>query len=323
MPIPRILITVAAAVFVILISGLAYSQEYPGKPVRMLTTEAGGTADFLARLLAQGLSANLGQQVIVENQGGGGGISGGLTVAKAQPDGHTLLFYGSSIWLLPFLRKDVPWDPLKDFSPITMTNRTPLVLVVHASVPVKSTRELISLAKARPGALDYASGSVGSIPHLAAELLKSMAGINIVQINYRGAGPSLNALIRGEVQVLFSNMGSVEPHVKSGRLRALAVTSAKPTALAPGLPAIADTGVPGYEVESAQALFAPARTPAPIIDRLNQETIRVLNRADVKEKLFSAGVEAVGSSPEQFAAKMRSDMSKWGKVIKDAGIHAD
>ena len=190
------------AVLAIVSSDSALSQDYPSKSVRMLTTEAGGTADFLARLLAQGLSVSLGQQVIVENQGGGGGISGGLTVAKAQPDGHTLLFYGSSIWLLPFLRKEVPWDPVKDFAPITMTNRTPMVLVVHASVPADSVRSLVALAKSRPGALDYASGSVGAIPHLAAELFKNMAAVNIQQINYRGAGPSMIALIRGEVQVL-------------------------------------------------------------------------------------------------------------------------
>ncbi len=297
-------------------------QDYPSKPVRIVASEAGGAGDFAARLIAQGLTYSLGQQVIIENRGGSGVIPAEV-VAKSAPDGYTLLFFASSLWLLPFIQDNVPYDPVRDFSPITLAIRSPNLIVVHPSLPVKSVKELIALAKAKPGELNYASGLTGSSSHLAAELFSSMAGVNIVRIPYKGIGPALTALIGGQVQLSFANASAVTPHIKSGKLRALAVTSPQPSVLFPGLPTVAASGLPGYESASIFGMFAPAKTPATLINRLNQETVRVLNRADMKERFFNVGVETVGSSPEDFAATMKSEMTRMGKVIKHAGIRAE
>jgi tripartite-type tricarboxylate transporter receptor subunit TctC len=296
-------------------------QAYPNKPVRIVATEPGGNGDFIARLIAQGISGVLGQPVIVENRAG---MIGGETVAKAPPDGYTLICNGGGLWLAPFVRDKVPYDPVRDFSPITLTHRAPVLIVVHPSLPVKSIKELIALAKASPGVLDFSVGSIGSSPHLAAELFKSMANIDMVRIPYKGGGAAaIIALISGEVHLSFASAASVAPHVKSGRLRALAVTSAEPSALAPGLPTVAASGLPGYELEVTTGLFAPAKTPEVIINRLNQEIVRFLNTAAAKEKSLSAGAEAAGTSPEEFAAYIKAEMTRMGKVIKDAGIRVD
>ena len=292
-------------------------QTYPNKPIRIMATQPGGLTDIVARLIAPGLTANLGQQIVVDNRGA---LIAVEIAAKAPPDGYTLLVNGSAFWLLPLLRNNVSWDPVRDFAPITMAVRSPSVLVVHPSVPVKSVADLIALAKARPGALNYAAGTIGATPHLAAELFKAMAGVNIVRVGYKGTGPSVIALVGGEVHLMFAGLGSVAPHVKSGRLRALAVTSAQPSALVPGLPTVA-ASLPGYEAASILGIFAPAKTPATIINRLHQEIVRAINRTEVKERLFNAGVEVVGSSPEEFTATVKDDMARMGKVIKDAGIH--
>lgn len=302
-------------------AGAASGQNYPVKPVRVVSIGAGGGGDIAARLIAQRLSASLGRQVIVDNRGGG--LLAGEIVAKAPPDGYTLLSYGSTIWLLPLLQDNVSYDPVRDFAPISLVTRSPNILVVHPSVPAKSTGDLIALARARPGDLNYASGATGAITHLAVELFKSMAGVNFTKVNYKGSGAAANALLAGEVQLMFPSAGTAAPHIRSGRFRALAVTSAEPSALAPGLPTVAASGLPGYEAVAVQGMFAPAGTPASIINRLHREIVQVLNSADVKEKLFNVGIEVVGSSPEQFAAMMKSDMAKWGKVIKDAGIRTE
>jgi tripartite-type tricarboxylate transporter receptor subunit TctC len=220
------------------------------------------------------------------------------------------------------LRDNVPYDPVQDFSPITLAVRSPNLILLHPSLPVKSVKELIALAKARPGALNDASAGAGSSTHIAAELFKAMTGVNIVRVPYKGTGPAVTALISGEVQLMFATAGSAAPHLKSVRLRALAVTSAEPSTLFPGLPAVAAT-VPGYEGVSILGIFAPAKTPAAIINFLHQAIVQVLNRADVKEKFFSIGVETVGSSPDEFAAKVKSEMNRLGRVIKDAGIRAE
>jgi tripartite-type tricarboxylate transporter receptor subunit TctC len=295
--------------------------SYPNKPIRIVTAEVAGGADFVARLIAQGVSGSLGQQVIVENRGGSA-IIPAQAVAKAPPDGYTLLVYGNNFWLLPFIQ-NVPYDPVRDFSPLTLAARSPNMLVVHPSLPVKSVRELIALAKAKPGELNYASAATGGSSHLAAELFKALAGVNIVRVPYKGTVPGITDLIAGQVQLMFGTTGTLAPHVQSGRLRALAVTSVQETALAPGLPTVAAAGLPGYEAESAYGLFAPAGTPAPILRRLHAETVRVLSRPEVKERLFNTGVEVVGNTPEAFAASIKSDMARMGKVIKDAGIRAD
>ena len=300
----------------------AAGQDYPTKPVRIIAASAGSSGDFAARLIAQGITGSLGQQVIVENRGGNVTISGEL-VAKAPPDGHTLLFMPSSLWLLPFMQDHVPYDPVRDFSPITHSGSTPAILVVHPSLRVNSVKELIALARAKPGELNYGSASTGSATHIASELLKSMAGVKILRIPYKGTTQALNDLLGGQVQLMFSTLAPALPHVKSGRLKGLAVTSAEPSALAPGVPTVAASGLPGFEAVSTQGMFAPAKTPVAIVQRLNQETVRFLNRPDVREKLLSVGTDVLGSSPEQFAATIKSEMARLGKAIKDAGIRAE
>jgi len=290
--------------------------------VRIVTAEPGGGNDLASRLIAQGLTASLGQQVIVDNRGGSG-LAAGDAVYKAQADGHTLLLYGSNIWLLPFMRDNVPYDPVKDFLPITMPVISPNIIVVHPSVAAGSVKELIALAKSKPGELNYASSGTGAATHLAAELFKAMAGVNIVRVPYRGSGPALNALISGQVQMMVSTTAAGWPHVKSGRLKALAVTTSQPTALAPGLATVATTGLPGYQSATVYGVFAPARTPAAIISRLNDEIVRVLKLPEVKERFFNAGVEIIGSTPEQLAATVKSEMTVLGKLIKDVGIREE
>ncbi len=298
----------------------ACAQAYPSKVIRLATAEVGAGGDFAARQIAQGLTGALGQQVIVENRGGFISIE---SVAKAPPDGYTLLLFGSSFWIVPLLRNDVAWDPVRDFAPITLVASAPNILAVHPSIPANSAKELIALAKSRPGALNYGSGAAGSVTQLAAELFKAMAGVNIVQINYRGTGPAINALIAGEVHLLFVNAGSVIGHVKSGRVKGLAVTSAQPSALAPGLPTVAASGLPGYESTAKWMIAAPADTPGSIIARLNKETVRLLAGAEMRERFFRAGVETAGSSPDELAAVLKAEMARLGKLIRNAGIRAD
>ena len=296
------------------------AQNYPNKPIRFVTTEAGGGSDFVTRLIAQGLTASLGQ-TIVENRAGG--VIPGETVAKASPDGYTLLLSGGILWLEPFLMEHAPWDPVRDFSPVTLATGSPTILVVHPSVSAKSVTELIALAKAKPGALNYGSAGAGGASQLAAELFKAMASVNIMRIPYKGNGQVLNALMSGEIQLTFAPSGLVMSQVKAGRLRALGVTSARPSALLPDLPTVASSGLPGYESGSMLGIFVPAGTLTNIINRLNQEIVRVLARSDVKEKLLATGVEPIGSTPDEFAAFIKAEMTRMGKVIKDAGIRAD
>ena len=302
----------------ILGTGFAHGQGYPNRPVRVVTSAPGGGSDMVSRLLAQALTAGLGQQVIVDNRGGG--IVAGEIVAKAPPDGYTLLYYGSALWLLPLMRKDMPYEPLRDFAPISWVSRQPNVLVVHPSLPARSVKELIALARARPGALNYSSGGTGSSGHMSAELFKYIAGVNIVRINFKGQGPATADVVAGQVQLTFGTSGSVMPHVKSGRLRALAVTSAEPSALVPGLPTIAASGVPGYESEQISGIFAPSKTPVTVLAVLGREIVRALNRQEIKDRVFQSGAEIVASSPEQFTAKIREELARMGKVIKAAGI---
>jgi tripartite-type tricarboxylate transporter receptor subunit TctC len=258
--------------------------------------------------------------VVIENRGGSVTIAGEI-VAKAPADGYTVFVTGASHWLLQYMRR-VPYDPVKDFLPITLAASSANVLVANPSVPANSVKELIALARAKPGELNYAAGSIGGSSHLAPELLKAMAGINLVQIPYKGNGVALNSLIGGEVQLMFPNAGSVSPHLKSGRLKALAVTSAQPSALFPGLPTVAAT-VPGYESVAFFGVWAPSKVPAAIADRLNREIVQVLKSADVKEKLLNTGTEVVGSSSVEFAAVVKEDMARMSKVIKAANIRAD
>ena len=294
----------------------ASAQTYPSKPVRIVTGDVGGGNDFAARVIAQEITGPLGQPVVVDNRAN---VIAFDLVAKAPPDGYTLLLQGAPFWLGPLMNK-VTYDPIRDFSPITLAIRQPNMIVVHPMLPVKSVKELIALAKAKPGQLNYGAASIGSSSHLAGEYFKSLAGVNIVTIVYKSNSNAVTDTISGQVQVLFISAAFSGPFVKSGRLRALAVTSAEPSPLAPGVPTVAASGLPGYESTSMAGIFAPAKTPAPIITRLNQEMVNALKREDVKTRLFGANVEAVGGSPDQLAATMKTEIDKWGKVIKDAGI---
>ena len=320
MPVPRLGARVFCVSMIFLGTGAAYSQSYPNKPIRMLTGGVGGGNDVASRLIAPGLAENLGQQVIVDNRSNS--VVPGQIVSQASPDGYTLLLYNNGLWTLP-LMQSAPYDPVHGFSPISLVASAPNILVVHPSLAVKSVKELIALAKAKPGVLNYASSGAGASNHIAAELFKSMAGVDIVRINYKSGGAIYTDLFAGQVQIYFATAGSGSGHVKSGKLRALAVTSAKPSALLPGLPTLSASGLSGYDLASIQGLFAPARTTATVINRLNQELRRVLNRTDVKDRFFNNGVEVVGSSPQQLANSIKSEMDKLGKLIKDAGIQAD
>ena len=313
---------IAALVALCCTVNCASAQSYPARAVRLVTGDVGGTADVIARLLTPALSTQFGQQLVVENKGGANGGIAALAVSKAPPDGYTLLLYASALWLSP-LMGEVSWDPVKDFAPISLVASAPNILVVHPSVPAKSVRELIALAKAKPGALNYASGGSGSSPHLAGELFKSMARVNIVRIAYKGTGPAVNDLISGQVQLMFGSAGAVTPHVKSGRLRALAVSSLKPSALAPGLTTLAASGVPGFVTLGLYPAFGPAALPAPIINRVHQELVQALSRPELKERFLAAGVEAVGGTPAELAALIKTEMTMWGKLFREAGIRED
>jgi tripartite-type tricarboxylate transporter receptor subunit TctC len=302
-------------------AGAASAQDYPTKPIRLLASGVGGGGDFTARLIAVGLTSRLGQQVIVDNRPGG--LIPGEIVAKAQPDGHTLMLAGIVIWLSPFMRDAMPFDPVRDFAPITLAVTTPNVLVVHPALPVKSVPDLIALAKQKPGALNYATSGAGNSNHIAGELFKAMAGVNMVQVNYKGAALALNDVLSGRVEVMFATAAAAASHVSTGRLRALAVTSAQPSALAPGLPTVAASGLPGYESGSTLGVFAPAATPAAIVNLLNREIVQFLNAPPTRERLLKAGIEVVASSPAQFAAAIRTDMARIGKILRDAGIRTD
>jgi len=303
----------------VLSGGVVSGQDFPTKPIRIVSAEPGGGNDFAARVVAQGLGS-LGQPVIVENRPGG--VIPGAIVAKAAPDGYTLLAYGVALWMAPFLNNDIPYNPVRDFAPVTLVANSPSVLVVYPAVAAKSAKELIALAKANPGQLNYASTSTGSPAHLAGELFKFLAGVDIVRISYKGAAAGLIDVMSGRVHLQFGTATASTPHMKSGKLRALAVTSAKPTAVFPGLPTLAST-LPGYEAGSIYGVFVPARTPATIVARLNREIVRHLHTEEVKERFLSVGVDVVGSPASELAAAIRSDMERLGKMIKDTGIRAD
>jgi tripartite-type tricarboxylate transporter receptor subunit TctC len=311
---------VAVSFIVAASAALATAQPYPSKPVRIVTAEAAGASDVAARMVGQGMAARLGQNVIVENRGGG--VIPGETVAKALPDGYTLLFFGGALWTAPLLQK-TPYDVVRDFAPITSVVKTPSVLVVVPSLPVKSVKDVIALVKAKPGVLNYGSASTGTSNHLAAELFKSMAAVDIVRVPCKGSGQALNALVANEVQIMFSSAGSVAPFVQAAKLKALAVTSAHRSALMPELPTVADSGVPDYESVSTYAMFAPARTPAAVVARLNQEITRVIDQPEVRERFLKVGVETAGSTPEQLAILIKAEMGRIGKIIKSAGIASE
>ena len=317
--VPRFFAEMLSVVVIVGGANVASGQDYPNRPIRIVTSAAGGDSDFNTRIVAQGISGPLGQPVIVDNRTG---ILAAEAVSKAPPDGYTLTVQTDGLWTRSLLAK-MPYDAERDFSPISLISRGINVLIVHPSLPVKSVRELIALAKAKPGQLNYSSVGVGSSSHIAVELFNSMAGVNIVRITYKATAQALTDVISGQVQLTINDIGLVAPHVKAGKLRALAITSGEPSVLAPGLPTVAASGVPGYAAATISGILAPAKTPAAIVNRLSQEVVRVLNQPDVKERFLNAGIETVGSSPAQFAAFIKSDITKMGKVINDAGLKAN
>ncbi len=305
-----------AAAYVVVAAGNIAAQEYPNRPIRIITSPAGGGNDFAARVVARGLSGPLlGQQVIVDNRST---ILTADIVARAPPDGYTLLVSGSPHWIGPLIEK-TSYDPITNFAPISLLDRSAVVLLVHPSMPVKRVKDLIALAKARPGELNYSMGGPGGSNHIGAILFNHLASVDIVRVAYKGSGPALTAVISGEVHMMFSGAGGAAPHLKSGRLRALAVGSAERSAFLPDVPTLAASGLPGYLCESLHALFAPAGTPAAVVTRLNEEVVRFLQTTQAKEFMLKGGVEAVSSSPDELMAIMKSEMARIGQVLKAAG----
>jgi tripartite-type tricarboxylate transporter receptor subunit TctC len=302
----------------------SFAQTYPTKPLRIVVAFApGGADDFHARLIAQKLSEAFGQQFVVENRGGAGGFVGWESVAKSAPDGYTLLLAGGSLTTIPSLRPSATIDPVRDFTPISLIGSFGLVLVTHPNVPARSVKELIALARKQPGKLNYASSGAGATPHLSAELFKSMANVNIVHIPYKGSTPAYVDLMSGQVDMYFGVMGGALPHIKSSRVRALGVTTAKRAVSLPDVPTIAESGLPGYELSSWYALFGPGGMPRDVTARLNDSVVKAVANPDTRDRLIKAGSEPASSTPEQLAALVRENVVKFGKIIKTAGIKLD
>ncbi len=300
-------------------------QAYPAKAVRMIVGfPAGGTSDIMARLTGQKLSEAWGQTFIIDNRPGAGGNIGTELVAKSAPDGYTLLVSpGSTLTSNPAVYSKVPFDTVRDFAPVTIIAGVPNALVVHPSVPVKNLKDLIALAKSRPGQLAYASTGAGQSTHLSAELLKLSAGINMIHVPNKGSAPALTDVVAGQVSVMFDNLPSVLPFIKSARLKPLAVSSATRSRALPELPTVAESGLAGFDVTVWFAVLAPAATPREIVNRLNTEIVKAIKTQDMRERLAQQGADPVGNTPEDFAAVIKRDLAKWAKVVKDAGIKLD
>ena len=309
-----------AVIACVVFGNLVHAAEtYPTRPIRIVTSPAGGSNDVIARTIAPGLGERMHQQIVIENRPAG--VIPGQVVANAQPDGYTLLLTTGVLWISPLMQQ-TPFDAVKDFAPITEVLTYPSIVVVAASGP-NTVKDLIALAEAKPGALNYASGSSGSNTHLTGELFKWMAGVNIVRIPYTGEAPALIGLLGGEAQAIFATGGLVSAQVKAGRLKILAVTSAQPSPLYPGVPTLAASGVPGFESSTDLGLLTRAGTPRSVIKRLNDEIVAVLRAPDVKEKIFGNGYVVVGSRSEDFATLIKNDIEKWSKLVKSAGIRAE
>jgi tripartite-type tricarboxylate transporter receptor subunit TctC len=304
--------------------GGAAAQQYPSRPIRFVVPFApGGGTDILARLLAQHLYEPLKQPVIVDNRPGAGGVIGAEIAARSPADGYTIVLGSPGpLTINPNLQR-VPYDTLRDFAPITLAQISPFVLLVHPSVPANSVKDLIALAKANPGSLNYGSAGNGSVSHFSTEQFKALAGVDVVHVPYKGAGPYLIDLVGGRLQMAFENLPTVWPHVRSGKLKMLAVGTKTRSALVPEMPTVVEAGVPGYESSTAFGVLAPARTPAAAIARLSKELMKILQSPDIKEKMTAEGVEAVGGTPEEYAAHIREELVKYARIVKSAGIRAD
>jgi tripartite-type tricarboxylate transporter receptor subunit TctC len=311
----------ACAVFIATTANIASGQAYPVKPVRLIVpSSAGGGTDIVARIITPDLSKRLGQQVVVENRAGAGTMIGIEAAARSAPDGYTLLMGLSTLAINSALYKKVPYDPVRDFSPITQAVSSASIIVVHPSVPAKSVKELIAFARARAGQLNYASAGVGTYPHMTMELFLSMAKLKMEHIPYKGTGPAMIDMIAGQVSTMAATILTGMPHIRSGRLRPLGITSTARSPIVPEIPTVAEAGLPGFESVQWYGMLAPARTPKEIVTRLHAETTRILQQPDVKERFASDGADPVGSTPEEFARYIQSELLKWAKVAREAGI---
>jgi tripartite-type tricarboxylate transporter receptor subunit TctC len=302
----------------------AAEREYPARPIRIIVPQSpGASTDLTARLVAQKLSDAFKQPVIVDNRPGASGITGTELVARAAPDGYTLMVVASSFSINPALQRKLPYDPIGDFTTVSQLTKFPNMLAAHPSVPVKTLQDVIALAKAKPGQLNYASAGLGTGTHMTAELLIQMTGIDIVHIPYKGGAPAMAAAMGGQTQLIIGTTVGVLPYVRSGKLRAIALTSAKRSAAAPDIPTFAESGVPGYEHEPWNGMFAPARMPKAVLSKVNAEVVRGLNAPEVRRVFEHEGADVVGSTPEQFSAVLKAEIAKWTKVAKAAGIKAE
>jgi len=300
----------------------AAAQSYPSKPIRVIVGQApGGATDIVSRALAQKLTDGLGQTVVIDNRSGAAGSIGSAIAASAPPDGYTALIVSSTYTINPSLYKKLPFDPIRDLQPVTLIASSPFLLMVHPSIAAKTPRELIALAKTRK--LTFGSGGIGSSGHLAAELFSSMAGIELTHVPYKGAGPALIDTLGGQVNLIMSSIVSGMPYAKAGRLRALAITTRTRSPALPELPTISESALPGYDFSSWYGLMVPAGTPQPVIGRLHDETVKALKLPDLQQRLASEGCDAVGSTPEQLAAYIKTEMARWAKVVKASGMQAE
>ncbi len=311
-----------ASLVVVLVAMAAHAAEtFPSRPIRLISPfAAGGGNDMISRAVAQALTRNLGHSVVVDNRPGANTIIGMELVAKSPPDGYTLIMTGSTVAINATLHANLPYDSLRDFAAVTQIAATPLIVAVHPSLPVAGVRELIALAKARPGELNFPSAGVGNVSHLAGELFNVMAGVRLVHVPYKGSAPATADLLAGRVSVVFNSAFAMLPFVKSGRLRALAVSGRARSALLPAVPTVNEAGVPGYDASTWYGLLAPAATPRAVIERLQAETVKALTADDVRRRLIEDGLEPVGSTPAEFGAYIRTEIAKWARVISVAGI---
>jgi tripartite-type tricarboxylate transporter receptor subunit TctC len=303
----------------------AQAPAYPAKPVRIVVGfAAGGGTDVAARIAAQKLGESLGQSFVVDNRPGASGTIAAEIVAKSQPDGYTLIVgTQTNFAVAPAMYGKVGYDPARDFAPIAVFATSPLLLVVHPSQPVNSVAQLIALAKSRPGQLTFGVGGAGTTPHMSTALFKLMTGVDMVMVPYKGEAPAVTDLLSGQITLMFSNLPVVLPHARSGKLRGLAVTSAQRVAVAPEFPTVAESGLPGFEVETWFGLLAPAGTPRDIVAKLNAETVRAMNLPDVKDKMAAQGLFVVGGTADEFGSYLKAEIAKWAKVVKDSGAKAE
>jgi tripartite-type tricarboxylate transporter receptor subunit TctC len=320
----RLLFSVAVVLSLFLLiptNGVRAAYPEPGRPIRLVVPFApGGNVDIISRAISNELGQSLGAPIVIDNRGGAGGAIGSDIVAKAPPDGYTLLMVSASHVINPSMVKKLPYDTVKAFAAVSMVSDVPTVLVAHPSVQAKTLKELIALAKANPNKLNMGTSGIGTVGHLSGELLKSMAQIKIEVIHYKGAGPALIDLLGGHVQLQFVSMPAAMPHIRSGKLRAIAMTGAQRSPAAPDIPTMEEEGLPGFLVSTGFGLFVPAGTSRPIIDKLHDAVVKTLKNPTVKDRLAKEGADPVGSTPEEYEAFVRSEIAKWLKVVKEAGI---